>query len=534
MPEVSPSNRSFTDSNLASANIKLSVRHDRLINEDYHKSNSRYKTINTELLSSKGSGFNALARPTSHSSTVYITRPKSPQHFDRRVPSETSRISAKQLPNSSESYRTMPNRSERDSAVQKFSSSHRFSSNEEKSYKEKSYYRPTGMLAVHRQQQAKNAANLSNGAIKEDKYLVEDKDVHKISNLTHPRSSVNTASESIKKEYAISAMQSSRPPVPPPLTKKEQSIGRSSFSSSFSVDRLTSDSDKRSTLPTGSSASRTVRSEDLRPRFPITSSAYTTVPRYVDPRQVPYKTISEKEGYRPTSSVNDSVCSDRARWNLNSQSYNGITQTPPSSIMSSSLEKSSAAMNCRAILEKLTPELARIVRAQMPPDCSPTTLNSILLKLFSPPPPTNSLPHTLTGISFPGQGPVLSEHLLRQDPLLMRNPTGQQAVLNEMRAEQQLALMQMYNNFNFLASTYLTANPVMQPLQDPIAAVLSPSNQARSAISTKVPAHSSVLGQPSRAPINFQQSSILMPDSQRSQPRGTEVTPSIHFPIARR
>ena len=558
MPESLHGNRSYNVSNLVSTNHKPPARLDRPISDEY-KLNSFYDyqkntNVKSEILPNKLPGFNPLTRPTPHSNTVYITRPPSPHKSERRISSaETSRISAKQAPISSETYRTIPNRSNHEPGILKHSAAHRYNAADDRRQKERSYYRPAGMLESHRQQQAKSAAHsLSNGAIKEDKHLVEDKDVHRLSNLTYPRSSVNSIAEPLKKDFALSSMQNNRPPVLLPQSKKDQQPTRTSFSSSFSVARLTSDTDKRPSLATGSSAPRVVRSDESRPHSSVihASSSFTTVPRYVDPRQVPFKTVSEKDSYRPASStVNDSNRTDRGRWNASSQSYNGIKPSAPSSVVNASIEKSTAASACRALLDQLPPDFAALVRSQMPPDCTPSALQAIISKLV--PfllPSAGSLPQTLAGIPFPSQTPILPEHLLRPEAaLLLRNATGQQAAVNELtraaalstpvQSAEQLAILQMYNSV--LTSALLNPNPALlqQHLQDPtaLAAAIAASNtQARAALTTKLPAHSAVLGQPTRAPLAFQQPPVLVSNTQRSQQRGTEAAPGIPYPLTRR
>ena len=539
-----PSNRPYHISNLVSTNEKPLLRHDRPIGNEYVKTTSTsefhpFKNSKIEIPPSKVPGFDSQNRSSTFSNNaLHASRVATSEQRERLVPSETNRFSAKHTPTVSEAFRHLPTRSEsnQNSILER---SMRFTENKSP---QRTYYRPTGMLASYhrdRQQQAKSTTgslSLPNGIVKDEKPPLTMDDQHIMTSRI--RATATTLSEGIplKKDFSIGSSQTKNSPMlmTQQLPKKE-APPRPSFSSSFTVDRLTSDTNKR---PPITSAPRVVHKDETRHSRPLASTSYTSIPRYVDPQQLPYKQTSEKEPYRAPSglSANDSSRFERSRWNPSSQSYNGIKQSLSSSVASSSSDELSSSAS-RRMLDSVPPQLAAIMRSQLPSDgLAVQTIDQQLLKsLPASIPAATSLPQTIPGISFPSQSHVLPEFLLRSDPSLLRASADQQAAIaSELTraallqsslpaSGDPLALMRMYEA---LAYAQLVANPLV--LQDPVAFAAGLGG-ARTA--AKPPGHSNILRQHVRAPINLPQAPILVT---RPQQRSTDATPVISYPYARR
>ena len=483
----------------------------------------------TELLPNKRPEFNSRIQ-SHHSSGALTTKVPAPDHLDHRALSESHRLLPKYSTLSSDISRRLPIGPE-----SKASMLHR--KEDRNQQKERStYYRPASMLASHRQQQAKCAAASSNG-VKEDRQT--DEKLIVAANLLRSRNETIKTKESNQLLSDLSRRSPAAPPQPP---LKQEPTSRSSFSSSFSVDRLTSDNQRSASKPSPSNLP--VKITETRPPHLLPAvSSRASIPTFVDPRQVPYRTPSERETYRSSGGAHLPSRSEPRtdqRWSTNTQS--NAKRLIPSNIASSS----SPARTCQVMLESLPQPIASIIQTQMPRDCSPKQLEAIirdtLLKLY-PLTAENAFPQTVPGLSVPGRVPVLSEALLRPENMLLRaqQDLAQAALLGNssgahLSTTDQLSLlhsMQMYRTLAY-AQQLAESSALLHPGRSPLTAAAAVGHLLPPArASPKPPIHGDIVNQNMRlrAPISLPQAPVLVANPQRPPLSNPDMAT---FPYTRR
>ena len=384
--------------------------------------------------------------------------------------------------------------------------------------KERSYYRPNGMLANHRERQLQAKAATPTSGVKNEKLNLDDRLSRPTISVHSDRSVSRSVPSHTSKENECIAASIQRPPKPTPPQPTKQDVPRPTFSSPFSVDRLTSASNNRTPLANGSSAPEVIPTKENRPQHPvsISNSSSTVLPRFMDPRQMNYKR-TEKETFRPSSGHGYST--SRGDRSLPGDAYSVIKRPGP--IASSSSEKHSMPQDIRTLLEALPHG------AQPTPGVPPATLEHLLQAKLPFLQGTGPLPQSLLATPPLNQFSVLPESL--DSSLLLRRQQEEQLSRNSMLNE--ISLIQMYQQLTY---NQLAANGFLRQL--PNTASLAASNASLNrplAAATKHPGRPDILSQLGTQ-IAMPQAPILVANPPPPQQSAPDVRVGLPFPFSGR